>query len=61
MKVDPRAIEPFNEWWRSTNHCEPSPEAVTAFAAGFKAGLQRGVDEAKAILQGTSHSANEQS
>lgn len=54
MKVDPRMIEPFNKWWHETNHCEPSPEAVTAFAAGFKAGLQRGVDEAKAVILGAS-------
>lgn len=53
MKVDPRAIEPFNKWWRASNHCEPSPEMVAAFAAGFKAGLQRGVDEAMAVLKGT--------
>ena len=53
MKVDPRMIEPFNVWWRQSNHCEPSPEAIDAFAAGFKAGLQRGVDEAKAVILGT--------
>lgn len=60
MKVDPRVIEPFNEWWRSTNHCEPSPEAVTAFAAGFKAGLQRGVDEMKSLLNGDAPQHDEQ-
>lgn len=53
MKVDPRAIDPFNEWWRKSNHCEPSLQAVEAFAAGFKAGLQRGVNEAMAVLQST--------
>lgn len=51
MKIDPRAIEPFNAWWRTRNHCEPNVEAIDAFAAGFKAGMQRAVDEAVAIIK----------
>jgi len=53
MKVDPRVVEPFNKWWRERNHCEPSPQAVEAFAAGFKAGMQRAVDDACAIIRNT--------
>jgi len=52
MKIDPRAIEPFNEWWRKSNHCEPSQKAVEAFAAGFKAGLKCGVEGAMAVVKG---------
>lgn len=52
VNVDRRAIEPFNVWWRSFNHCEPSPQAIAAFNAGFKAGLQRAVEEAHAIING---------
>jgi hypothetical protein len=53
MKVDKRVIEPFNAWWRSRNHCEPSLPSIEAFAAGFQAGLLRGVCEAKAVLEGS--------
>jgi hypothetical protein len=53
MKVDKRVVEPFNAWWRERNHCEPSLPAIEAFAAGFQAGLLRGVLEAKAILEGS--------
>jgi hypothetical protein len=49
MKVDPRIIEPFNEWWRSRNHCEPDLKAIEAFEAGFKAGIKRIVDEVRAV------------
>jgi hypothetical protein len=52
MNIDRRAVEPFNAWWRSFNHCEPSTIAVSAFNAGFKAGMQRAVDEACAIING---------
>lgn len=50
MKVDPRMIEPFNAWWKSFNHCEPSQLAIAAFSAGFKAGMQRAVEEAQALI-----------
>jgi hypothetical protein len=39
MNVDKRVIEPFNAWWRQTNHCEPDLKAIKAFEAGFKAAL----------------------
>ena len=52
MNIDRRAVEPFNTWWRSFNHCEPSQIAVSAFNSGFKAGMQRAVDEACAIIEG---------
>jgi hypothetical protein len=58
MKVDARAVEPFNTWWRSKNHCEPSPIAVEAFAAGFKAGLERGVKESMDIIRGSTGDAS---
>lgn len=57
MKVDPRMVQPFNEWWRKSNHCEPSQQAVEAFAAGFKAGLKCGVDGAMAVLNSSPVSA----
>lgn len=50
MKVDPRIIEPFNAWWRTAHHCEAGPKAIEAFAAGFKAGMQRAVDETRTLL-----------
>jgi hypothetical protein len=40
VKVDKRIIEPFNVWWRKSNHCEPDPKAIGAFEAGFKAALE---------------------
>lgn len=59
MKVDRLMIGPFNEWWRKSNHCEPSPQAVEAFAAGFRAGLKYGVDSALAIVKGSPSCATE--
>lgn len=53
MKVDKRIVEPFNAWWRKTNHCEPDLKAIEAFDAGFKAGLQYGIDKATEVLMAT--------
>lgn len=58
MKVDKHIIEPFNTWWRQTNHCEPDLKAVDAFAAGFKAGVKATI-EATASM-GTSQLGKEQ-
>lgn len=54
MKVDKRVIEPFNAWWRQTNHCEPDLKAIEAFGAGFKAGMERAVAETTALISGKS-------
>ena len=41
MKVDKRVIEHFNNWWRQSNHCEPSHlKIIEAFEAGFLAALE---------------------
>jgi hypothetical protein len=58
MKIDRRAIQPFNEWWRLTNHCEPSPQAVAAFDAGFRAGLKCGIESAIETMRSASPSAS---
>lgn len=50
MLIDARAVEPFNTWWRTKNHCESSPVIVEAFAAGFKAGMTRAVSDAVGII-----------
>lgn len=60
MKVDPRMIEPFNAWWRTGHHCEAGPKAIEAFAAGFKAGMEQAVAEAKSLLSGASSSEDVQ-
>ena len=57
MKVNRAIIVPFNNWWRQTNHCEPSVEAIDAFEAGFKAGAEY----AKAAIEGSASAlANQQ-
>ena len=55
QRIDPRAVEPFNAWWRrfARQASPPSnPELVAAFGAGFKAGMEYAVAKACAIISG---------
>jgi hypothetical protein len=51
-------IEPFNAWWRKTNHCEPDPKSVEAFSEGFKAGMERGIKEVREIISASKPGAD---
>jgi hypothetical protein len=55
VRVDARIVEPFNKWWRAFGRqASPpgNPTIIAAFEAGWKAGLQYGVDKATEVLNG---------
>jgi hypothetical protein len=59
MQVDKRVIDPFNKWWRGqAQHCEAEPRMVAAFAAGFKAGMERAVAEMAEIIKRPAQGTN---